>query len=52
MDEDHMKTFQKAGQNETTFNEYLDEYVFQVRDHEAYLDKVGITGLLSRLKYY
>jgi len=52
MDEDHMKTFQKAGQDETTFKEYLDEYVFQVRDHDAYLEKVGIAGLLSSLKYY
>ncbi|MDX2513442.1 MAG: CoA-transferase [Desulfobacterales bacterium] len=52
MDEAHLKKYQKAGRDETTFKAYLDEYVYKAQNHEAYLDKVGIAGLLSTLTYH
>jgi glutaconate CoA-transferase subunit A len=52
MDEEHLKEYQKAGQDEATFKEYLDKYVYGVKNHEEYLEKVGIAGLLSKSKYF
>ncbi|MBW1800262.1 MAG: CoA transferase subunit A [Deltaproteobacteria bacterium] len=52
MDEAHLKDYAKAGKDEATFREYLDEYVYSVKTHEEYLEKIGIAGLLSKLKYY
>lgn len=51
MDEEHLKKYQKAGLDETTFKAYMDEYVFNVKNHKEYLEKVGIAGLLSELTY-
>jgi len=51
MDEEHLKKYQKAGRDETTFKAYMDEYVFNVKNHKEYLEKVGIAGLLSELTY-
>jgi len=52
MDEDHLRAYQKAGGDEATFKAYLDQYVYGLKNHEEYLEKIGIAGLLSRLKYY
>jgi glutaconate CoA-transferase subunit A len=52
MDEEHLKEYQKAGRDETTFKAYLDKYVYGVKNHEGYLEKIGIAGLLSKLRYY
>jgi glutaconate CoA-transferase subunit A len=52
MDEEHLKDYQKAGRDEATFKEYLDKYVYGVKNHGEYLEKVGIAGLLSKLKYF
>jgi glutaconate CoA-transferase subunit A len=52
MDEEHLKEYQKAGRDETTFKEYLEKYVYGVKNHEGYLEKIGIAGLLSTLRYY
>ena len=51
MDENHLREYQKAGHAETTFKAYLDEYVYEVKNQAEYLDKVGISGLLSELTY-
>ena len=52
MDEDHLRAYQKAGGDDETFMAYLDAYVYGVKNHEEYLERVGIADLLPRLKYY
>ncbi len=41
-DEDHLRKYMDAAQDEAKFKNYLDEYVMSVRDHQEYLRRVGI----------
>jgi glutaconate CoA-transferase subunit A len=34
-------------QDDDLFNEYLDEWVYGVKSHDEYLDKVGSSALLA-----
>lgn len=46
-DSDHTRRFSDASRKPDTFREYLEAYVFGLKDHWAYLDKIGIGHLLS-----
>ena len=50
-DEEHLREYQKAARDDTSFKQYLDKYVYQPKDHTEYLDKIGMARLL-KLKYY
>ncbi len=39
LDEEHLREYQQAGKNETTFKAYLDKYVYGCKNHEEYLQK-------------
>ena len=52
MDEEHMREYQTAGRDEKTFKEYLAKYVYKAKNHEGYLEKIGIAGKLSKLRYF
>ena len=51
-DEEHLREYQKAGGDDAAFKEYLDTYVTHVENHEEYLERVGISRLVSKLKYF
>lgn len=50
-DADHIRRYVAASQSPQGFEEYLDEYVYGVQDHWAYLERVGgmkhLTGLVA-----
>jgi len=48
-DEEHIRSYMKAGADETTLKEYLDRWVYGVRDFDEYLDLVG-TKKLNELR--
>jgi len=53
-DEEHLREYEKAGRDESTFKEFLDKYVYGVKNHAEYLEKIG-TDTLFKLrtgKYY
>ncbi|PWB56241.1 MAG: hypothetical protein C3F13_01500 [Anaerolineales bacterium] len=49
-DAEHIQAYVEATQTPDAFHAYLDEYVYGVEDHWAYLEKVGGLKHLSRLK--
>ncbi|MFO8050120.1 MAG: CoA-transferase [Thermoplasmatota archaeon] len=51
-DEEHMRDYLKAGADEKALQEYLDDWVYSVKDFDEYLDKVGTKKLnaLRRLE--
>lgn len=51
-DSAHIREYQKMAREEATMKEYLDKYVFSCKNHEEYLEKVGIANKLLELKYY
>lgn len=48
-DADHIRRYVAASQSLQGFEEYLEEYVYGVRDHWAYLERVGGMQLLTGL---
>ena len=46
-DRAHVETYVRAGKSAETFTRYLEEYVFGVADHYAYLGKIGIRRLME-----
>jgi len=50
--EDHIRSYLKAGKDEQTLREYMDEWIYSVSDFEEYLDLVGTKKLnaLRRLE--
>jgi acyl CoA:acetate/3-ketoacid CoA transferase alpha subunit len=51
-DEEHIRDYMKAGREENALKEYLDKWVYSVKDFEEYLDLVGTKKLnaLRRLE--
>ncbi|MNM63699.1 Glutaconate CoA-transferase subunit A [compost metagenome] len=43
----HFEAYATAGKSVETFKAYLDEYVYDLPDHQAYLEKVGAHRLLN-----
>ena len=52
LDEEHLREYQKAARDEAAFQQYLDKYVYGCKNHEEYLEKIGISSKLLKLKYY
>jgi glutaconate CoA-transferase, subunit A len=52
LDEEHLKEYQKAAREESTMKAYLDKYVFSCKNHQEYLEKIGIANKIQKLKYY
>jgi glutaconate CoA-transferase subunit A len=48
-DADHIKLYAKAALTPEGIREYLDEYVYGVKDHWEYLEKLGDLKHLSAL---
>ena len=48
-DLDHLMMFHKATRTEEGWQEYLDEYILGVDDHEGYLKKIG-DGRLKEIR--
>lgn len=42
MDKEHIVEYIQAAQSDEGFRAYLDKYVFSVKGHQAYLEKVGL----------
>jgi glutaconate CoA-transferase, subunit A len=49
-DERHLRLYAEASRSDSAFQAYLDEYVYGVRDHWQYLDKIGGLARLTELK--
>ena len=49
-DERHLQLYAEASRSEAAFLAYLEEYVYGVRDHWEYLEKIGGLARLSELK--
>ena len=43
----HLNLYKKVAEDDARFKEYLDEWVYAVPSHDAYLDKVGGAALVS-----
>jgi len=48
-DAQHLNRYRTLASDDKTFKDYLDEYVFGVTGHEAYLEKIG-TEALERIR--
>ena len=48
-DPGHLKLYRKMAEDDNLFKEYLDEWVYGITSHEAYLSKVG-TEMLLKIK--
>jgi len=46
-DHDFLGQYYKMSKNKEDFSKYLDEYVYGVKDHDEYLEKIGIKRLLE-----
>ncbi len=44
-DEDHIRSYIKAGKNSTDLQKYFDQWIYKVSDHQTYLGKVGAETL-------
>lgn len=49
-DPEHIKKYVEATKNPDLFNAYLDTYVYSVKDHSEYLEKVGGKELLKAIQ--
>ena len=49
-DLEHLKLYVEASRTPEGFRQYLDKYVYGVRDHEEYLNLVGGIGRLTKLR--
>jgi glutaconate CoA-transferase subunit A len=49
-DDRHLKLYTEANRDERKMQAYLDQYVYGVKDHFAYLERsIGIEGLLKQM---
>ena len=46
-DEAHLREYEKAGRDESTFKEYLDRYIYSVTSYSEYLEKIGVERLIE-----
>jgi len=46
-DPKHLNLYKKVADDDRTFKEYLDEWVYGVKSHEEYLEKIGSTTLFQ-----
>jgi len=46
-DPKHLNLYKKVADDDRTFKEYLDEWVYGIKSHEEYLEKIGSTTLLQ-----
>ena len=46
-DPKHLNLYKKAAEDDKLFQEYLDEWVYSIKSHEEYLEKVGKDMLLT-----
>jgi glutaconate CoA-transferase subunit A len=46
-DQEHLKLYGDAARDEVKFNKYLDDYIYNIKDHNEYLDKIGASKLLN-----
>jgi glutaconate CoA-transferase, subunit A len=46
-DEEHLRAYQKSGKDDASFKQYLDTYVFGCKNHQEYLEKIGLANLLK-----
>ena len=46
-DPKHLNLYKRVADDDKTFKEYLDEWVYGVKSHEEYLEKIGSTTLLQ-----
>jgi glutaconate CoA-transferase subunit A len=46
-DPKHLNLYKKVADDDRTFKEYLDEWVYGVKSHDEYLEKIGSTTLLQ-----
>ena len=46
-DDEHMREYQKAGNEDSTFSAYLDKYVYEPKNHLEYLERIGMPKLLK-----
>lgn len=47
VDDVHFRNYMEFAESGESFNEYLDEYVFNLKDQYAYLTKIGIENLTN-----
>ena len=43
----HLNLYKKVAEDDGLFKEYLDEWVYGIPSHEAYLDKIGGATLIK-----
>lgn len=46
-DDDHFHAYAEAGASQTGFDAYLDEFVRGTRDHQEYLERIGLRRLID-----
>jgi glutaconate CoA-transferase subunit A len=46
-DPKHLNLYKKVAKDDESFKKYLEEWVYGVPTHEEYLDRVGVSALLS-----
>jgi glutaconate CoA-transferase subunit A len=46
-DPKHLNLYKKVADDDSAFKEYLDEWVYGVKSHEEYLEKIGSTTLFQ-----
>lgn len=46
-DKEYFKAYDVASKNDDTFKEFVDEWVYSVKTHEEYLDKLGAVRLIK-----
>ena len=46
-DENHFERLVNAGESETSFSDYLDDFIFSLQDHSSYLAKIGESSLAA-----
>lgn len=49
-DREHLGHYAKVGREQQSFDEYLETYVYGVKDHDAYLNRIG-DAKLTRLRH-
>ena len=52
LDEEHLREYQEAAREEATFKQYLDKYVYGCKNHEEYLERIGIASKILKLRYF
>lgn len=48
MDAEHVREYIKAAESDAAFAAWLERYVYEVPDHAAYLERVGLAAAVAR----